>query len=218
MKFCALIILCIGLLLLAACSTPATGEPTQPQPIDEAPAESTELPAATAMPIAPEDSSPQVDEPSASFELTSTAFSYGEPIPVKYSCDGEEISPPLAWGNPPEGTQSLALIMDDPDAPVGTWDHWILFNIPTNTYGLEENLPITGANQNPELISVAKNSWGRNDYGGPCPPGGTHRYFFKLYALDTTLSLDQNTDKNQVLSAMDGHVLVESELMGTFSR
>ena len=108
--------------------------------------------------------------------------------------------------------------MDDPDAPVGTWDHWVVFNIPATTNGLEENLPITGINQVPDFISVAQNSWGRNDYGGPCPPGGTHRYFFKLYALDTTLNLDEKADKNQILSAMDGHFLAESELMGTFTR
>ena len=152
------------------------------------------------------------------FELTSTAFANGDPIPVKYSCDGEDISPPLAWADPPKGTQSFALIMDDPDAPVGTWDHWIVFNIPANTYGLEEDLPITGINQVPEFISIAKNSWSRNDYGGPCPPGGTHRYFFKLYALDIILSLDENADKSQVLAAMEGHILAEAELMGTYSR
>lgn len=153
-----------------------------------------------------------------SFELTSTAFSQGEPIPVKYSCDGEDISPPLAWGDPPEGTRSLALIMDDPDAPVGTWDHWILFNIPADMRELQENLPITGKNQYPGAIFVGNNSWGRADYGGPCPPGGTHRYFFKLYALDTTISLLPGVNKQGLLAAMEGSVLAETELMGTFTR
>jgi len=151
-----------------------------------------------------------------SFELTSPAFSQGEPIPEKYSCKGEDISPPLAWGDPPQGTQSFVLIVDDPDAPVGTWDHWILFNIPANTRGLEENLPITGAN--PGWILVGNNSWGRADYGGPCPPSGTHRYFFKLYAVDTTLSMQSGASKGQVLGALDGHILAQAELMGTFSR
>ena len=193
----------IGIFFLAACGSP---------PVDpvEAPAEPTKAYASAEAPALSEDKGP--------FELTSTAFVQGEPIPVKYSCDGEDISPPLAWGKPPAGTQSQVLIMDDPDAPVGTWDHWIVFNIAPNTYGLEEGLPSTGVNQIPGWISVAKNSWGRNDYGGPCPPGGTHRYFFKLYALDTTLELDENADKKQVQSAMEGHILAETELMGTYSR
>ena len=219
MKLRGLIFFCVCILLLTACGAPATAEPpTQPQPVDEAPAQPTEAPEATTVPAVTEEPSPSEDEPSVPFELTSTAFASGEPIPAKYSCDGEDISPPLAWGPPPEGTKSQALVMDDPDAPVGTWDHWIVFNIPANTYGLEENLPITGINQVPDLISIAKNSWGRNDYGGPCPPGGTHRYFFKLYALDTILSLDENADKSQVLAAMEGHILAEIELMGTFTR
>jgi len=213
MKLRASLTLGVGFLLLSACSTPATVELTQSQAVDEVPVHATDAPApATEGNVAP------VEESSAAFELTSAAFAYGEPIPVKYSCDGEDISPPLVWGPPPEGTKSQALIMDDPDAPVGTWDHWILFNIPANTYGLEEALPITGINQASDFISVAKNSWGRNDYGGPCPPGGTHRYFFKLYALDTTLNLDEKADKKQVLSAMDGHILAESELMGIYTR
>ena len=137
---------------------------------------------------------------------------------MQYSCDGEDISPPLAWGDPPAGTQSQALIMDDPDAPVGTWDHWILFNIPADMRELEENLPITGKNQEPGSIFVGNNSWGRADYGGPCPPGGTHRYFFKLYALDTTISLLPGVTKQELLNAMEGHILAEAELMGTFSR
>lgn len=153
-----------------------------------------------------------------SLELTSTAFIQGEPIPVQYSCDGEDISPPLTWTDPPGGTQSLTLIMDDPDAPGGTWDHWLLFNIPADMRGLEENLPITGKNQDPDAIFVGNNSWGRVDYGGPCPPGGTHRYFFKLYALDTTISLLPGATKQELLSEMEGHILAEAELMGTYSR
>jgi Raf kinase inhibitor-like YbhB/YbcL family protein len=152
------------------------------------------------------------------FELTSTAFGQREPIPEKYSCKGEDISPPLAWGDPPAGTQSLALIMDDPDAPGGTWDHWILFNISPEMRELQENQPITGKNVDPEAIFVGNNSWGRADYGGPCPPSGTHRYFFKLYALDTIIDLLPGATKGELLKAIDGHILAQTELMGTFSR
>ena len=200
----------IGIFFLAACGSLPV-DPVEAPSVEEVPTEDiVEAPEPTEAPAQSEDKGP--------FELNSTAFAQGEPIPVKYSCDGEDISPPLAWGRPPAGTQSQVLIMDDPDAPVGTWDHWIVFNIAANTYGLEEGLSITGVNQIPGWISVAKNSWGRNDYGGPCPPGGTHRYFFKLYALDTTLNLDENADKKQVQSAMEGHILAETELMGTYSR
>ena len=216
MKPRILIVLCLGTLLLAACAAPAT-EPAEAPPVEEAPEKPTQEPEPTEIPAETE-APPEPVEETMPFELTSTAFANGDPIPVKYSCDGEDISPPLAWADPPKGTQSFALIMDDPDAPVGTWDHWIVFNIPANTYGLEEDLPITGINQVPEFISIAKNSWSRNDYGGPCPPGGTHRYFFKLYALDIILSLDENADKSQVLAAMEGHILAEAELMGTYTR
>lgn len=181
-----------GVFLLAACAAPATTQPT-------------DAPAAALT-------------PTPSFELISTAFGQGEPIPAKYSCDGEDVSPPLAWGEPPAGTQSLALIMDDPDAPGGTWDHWILFNIPPELRALQEDLPITGKNQDPEAIFVGNNSWGRAGYGGPCPPSGTHRYFFKMYALDTTINLLPGATKQELLNAMEGRILAESELMGMFSR
>jgi Raf kinase inhibitor-like YbhB/YbcL family protein len=147
------------------------------------------------------------------FEITSTAFKQEEPIPPMYSCKGEDISPPLAWGDPPEGTQSFALIMDDPDAPGGTWDHWIVYNLPGDVRELPE-----GMERGDLGTTFGANSWGRVDYGGPCPPSGTHRYFFKLYALDTNLELGQGASKNQLQAAMEGHILAESELMGTFSR
>ena len=146
------------------------------------------------------------------FELTSSAFSGGQQIPAKYTCDGEDISPPLQWSEPPAGTQSLALIMDDPDAPVGTWDHWLLFNLPASSRSLPEQAGM------PAGSAAGKNSWGRTGYGGPCPPRGTHRYFFKLYALDTTLALPAGTNKSQLLQAMAGHILAQTELMGTYSR
>jgi len=205
-------------LLLSACAAPkATPENAPAEPEESQSIEPTSPPGSTASPA--ETGAPSVPKEEAmTFELTSTAFTQGEPIPRKYSCDGEDISPPLAWGDPPDGTQSFALIMDDPDAPVGTWDHWILFNIPADTRELSEDAPIEGKNQEPEAIFVGGNSWGRSNYGGPCPPGGTHRYFFKLYALDTTISLLTGASKRELLSAMDGHILAETELMGTYSR
>jgi Raf kinase inhibitor-like YbhB/YbcL family protein len=209
--------LCLGMSLLAACTPAPAAEPTEAPSLDEATTAATKAPEPTVAP-APTQASSDVMEPALPFELISTAFEQGEPIPVKYSCDGEDISPSLAWGDPPAGTQSLALIMDDPDAPVGTWDHWILFNISPDLRELEENLPITGKNQDPEAIFVGNNSWGRADYGGPCPPSGTHRYFFKLYALDTTLSLLPGATKQELLNTMEGHILAEAELMGTYSR
>lgn len=150
------------------------------------------------------------------FALTSSVFAQGEPIPSKYSCDGDDISPPLQWSEPPAGTQSLALIADDPDAPVGTWVHWVLFNLPAASRGLPEAVPT-----DQELADGSRhgqNSWRRSGYGGPCPPGGTHRYFFKLYALDTTLDLAAGASKEQLLGAMEGHILAETELMGVYSR
>jgi Raf kinase inhibitor-like YbhB/YbcL family protein len=149
-------------------------------------------------------------------ELTSTAFAPGEPIPRKYACDGEDISPPLQWSDPPQGTQSFALIADDPDAPVGTWVHWVLYNLPAETGLLPEAIPpdadLSDGSQH------GKNSWRRLGYGGPCPPSGTHRYFFKLYALDTVLDLAAGASKKQVLQAMEGHILAQTELMGIYTR
>ena len=146
------------------------------------------------------------------FELTSSAFAHGERIPTRYTCQGHNISPPLQWRDPPSGTQSLALIMDDPDAPRGTWVHWILFNLPVMLLDLSERTDLPADSQE------GWNSWGRPGYGGPCPPSGTHRYFFKLYALDTKLKLSPHPDKAQLLQAMEGHILGQAELMGTYSR
>lgn len=143
-------------------------------------------------------------------ELTSTAFEHNDPIPEKYSCDGEDISPPLSISGIPDGTRGFALIMDDPDAPAGTWDHWIEFNIPPSTVTVSEDAGLLG--------TPGTNSWGRTGYGGPCPPGGTHRYFFKLYALDTALNLPEGSSKQDVEAAMAGHVLANAELIGLYSR
>jgi len=148
--------------------------------------------------------------------LTSTAFQQEGKIPDKFSCKGEDISPPLKWDQIPAGVQSFVLICDDPDAPMGTWDHWLLFNIPGSETELPEGIPAR-----PELPNGAlhgTNSWGRLDYGGPCPPGGTHRYFFKFYALDTMLNLEAGATKKEIMLAMENHILDETELMGKFSR
>jgi Raf kinase inhibitor-like YbhB/YbcL family protein len=153
-----------------------------------------------------------------SLELTSDAFVNGQSIPAKYACTGRNISPALAWNEPPSGTQSFVLIVDDPDAPMGTWVHWVLFNIPAGARSLQEDLPITGKNVDTNAIYVGKNSSGNTHYDGPCPPSGTHRYFFKLYALDTTVNLLPGATKEQVLKEMEGHMLAQAELMGTFSK
>jgi Raf kinase inhibitor-like YbhB/YbcL family protein len=157
-------------------------------------------------------------ETTMSLELTSDAFMSGQSIPAKYACTGRNISPALAWNEPPSGTQSFALIVDDPDAPMGTWVHWVLFNIPATARSLQEDLPVTGKNVDPNAIFVGKNSSGNIGYDGPCPPSGTHRYFFKLYALDTVISLLPGATKEQVLKEMEGHILTQGELIGRFSK
>ncbi|HEX9079163.1 MAG TPA: YbhB/YbcL family Raf kinase inhibitor-like protein [Desulfuromonadaceae bacterium] len=143
--------------------------------------------------------------------LTSPAFSGGGAIPAAYTCDGGDASPPLVIGPVPAGTRSLALVMDDPDAPVGTWVHWVLWNIPPEAREIRENGVPSGASQ-------GRNSWYRVGYGGPCPPSGTHRYFFRLYALDTLLNLGAATTKAELERAMEGHLLGRGELMGTYRR
>lgn len=148
--------------------------------------------------------------------ITSTAFEEGGMIPKKYTCDGEDVSPPLAWTGIPEGTRTLALISDDPDAPMGTWVHWVLFNIPPDTKGLPEAVPPDEMLENGARHGIT--DFRRIGYGGPCPPAGTHRYFFKLYALDTGLDLKAGSSKKQLMEAMEGHVLAEGQLMGRYSR
>lgn len=147
------------------------------------------------------------------FKLTCPAFQHDGVIPGVYTCDGRDFSPRLEWEGEPLGTQSFALIMDDPDAPMGTWDHWIVFNIPANTHSLPERLAAL-----PGKAKAGVNTWGRNDYGGPCPPDREHRYFFKLYALDVLLDLPEGVKKADLISAMKGHILAEIELMGRYNR
>lgn len=149
-------------------------------------------------------------------KLSSSAFVEGGLIPKTYTCDGVDISPPLSWSDVPAGAKSLALICDDPDAPVGTWVHWVAFNLPPTVTGLPEGL--RAEKQLPAGGVQGTNSWKRVGYGGPCPPSGVHRYFFKLYALDTTLSLGNQATAKELLAAMKGHVLAEAETMGRYKR
>lgn len=142
-------------------------------------------------------------------KLTSPAFEHNQNIPKKFTCQGEDINPELNISEIPEGAKSLALIMDDPDAPMGTWVHWVVFNIQPAAAQIKEN-SIPG--------KQGYNNFGRNDYGGPCPPSGTHRYFFKLYALDTLLNLKEGIKKEDIEKAMDGHILGKAELIGLYKK
>lgn len=151
------------------------------------------------------------------FTLTSPAFQEGSPIPARHSCDAENKSPELAWSAPPAGTQSLALIADDPDAPVGVFTHWVLYNIPAALNGLPDSVP---QSPNPKGIGTqGMNNFRHNWYDGPCPPRGKpHRYFFKLYALDISLDLPPGQTPKQLMEAMRGHILAQAQLMGTYQR
>jgi len=148
--------------------------------------------------------------------LESPAFKENDIIPSKFTCDGKDISPPLSWSNLPNGSKSIVLIFDDPDAPVGTWVHWVIYNIPPDSNNLEENVP-----KDRELKNGAKqgrNDFGKIGYGGPCPPEGTHRYYFKLYAIDTILDLKTGTNKEKLENAMKGHIIAKAQLIGKYKR
>jgi Raf kinase inhibitor-like YbhB/YbcL family protein len=152
-----------------------------------------------------------------SLELSSTAFQQGTAIPKQYTGDGADRSPPLRWSEPPTGTKSFALICDDPDAPRGTWVHWVLFNLPGQTPELEEGMPTTATL--PSGAKQGKNDFGNLGYGGPAPPRGKpHRYFFKLYALAAEVDLPAGATRAQLEEAMKGHILAEGQLMGTYQR
>ncbi len=144
-------------------------------------------------------------------KIESSAFGPNGDIPVKFTCDGDNINPPLKFSGVPQNTQSLVLIMDDPDAPTGTWVHWILWNIPSNVVEIAEKSVPAGAVQ-------GATSSGQNSYGGPCPPSGTHRYFFKVYALDAKLSIPSYSDKAALEKAMEGHVINQAQLVGLYKR
>ncbi len=165
---------------------------------------------------------PAVPQP-AEFELHSLAFADGQPIPVKYTDDGDDVSPPLSWSGLPEGTKQLALICDDPDAPTAEpWVHWVIYKIPPTLTGLPEGVP---KEARPAVVPGAiqgRNGWRESEnlgYRGPAPPpGGVHHYFFNLYALDAELDLQEGLDKKGLLAAIEGHVLAEARWMGTYTR
>lgn len=156
-------------------------------------------------------------EAEAALQIETDAFESDGTIPQRYTCDGQDLSPSLSWSEPPAGTQSLLLICDDPDAPGGTWNHWVLFNIPATARSLPEGIPadplVEGAGTH------GANSWRHLGYGGPCPPKGSeHRYQFQLYALDIILGLEPGASENEVARAMKDHVLAEGQLVGRYSR
>jgi len=147
------------------------------------------------------------------FIIKSSDFMHNGIIPRRFSCDGEDLSPSLEWEDAPKETKSFVLIMDDPDAPMGIWDHWLLFNIPSNMTKLE-----AGITQLPEGTKVGINSWQRNDYGGPCPPDREHRYFFKLYAVNTMLDLPHGATKREIEEAIQPYIISQAILVGRYNR
>jgi Raf kinase inhibitor-like YbhB/YbcL family protein len=162
-------------------------------------------------------SAPRDDSPTPDLTLTSSAFRDGEPIPVIHSCDGEDLSPQLAWTGAPVETRTFALICDDPDAPRGTWVHWLIWNLGADTVELGQGVP-----PRPQLPSGARqglNDGGVLGYAGPCPPpGAPHRYFFRLYSLDTALNLPPGVNRSDLEAAMRGHILARGTIMGTYQR
>lgn len=149
-------------------------------------------------------------------KLESKAFKAGGSIPAVHTCDGPDTAPDLVWTDPPEGTASFALLCDDPDAPAGTWVHWLAWNIPASARRLSEGTPRLP--ELPDGMRQGSNGFRRLGYGGPCPPSGTHRYFFHVYALDRKLELPAGSSRPALEQAMAGHILAEAELMGTYRR
>jgi Raf kinase inhibitor-like YbhB/YbcL family protein len=149
-------------------------------------------------------------------KITSSSFKEGEMIPSKYTCDGDDISPQLSWTGAPDNAKSFALISDDPDAPMGVWVHWVVYNIPTTVSELKENFPKDKSFSDGTKQGIS--DFQSIGYGGPCPPSGTHRYYFKLYALDIMLDKDAGMTKKELLNAMEGHRLSETQLMGKYKR
>ncbi|MNK99002.1 putative kinase inhibitor protein [compost metagenome] len=146
-------------------------------------------------------------------DLRSPAFENGEPIPPRYTCEGENLSPPLAWSGVPEKARAMALVLDDPDAPAKVWVHWVLYNLPPDAGMLPE-----GTQGLKATAREGRNDFGDLGYGGPCPPRGTHRYRFRLFALDEHLDVGEGCSKSELLTAMEGHVLAEAELTGTYAK
>jgi Raf kinase inhibitor-like YbhB/YbcL family protein len=166
---------------------------------------------------APVTAAPVQEAQKMAFALSSTSFSREGEIPKKFTCDGADLSPELSWSSPPQGTQSFALIADDPDAPSGTWTHWILFNVPATTRSLSEG--VTRVDELPSGGRQGRNDFHKIGYNGPCPPPGkAHRYFFKLFVLDKQLDAKPGASRQEVEQAMQGHVLVKAEWMGKYQR
>lgn len=152
-----------------------------------------------------------------SINVTSPRFEKGKPIPRKFTCDGDDISPLIRWDGLPKATVSVALLMDDPDAPNGTYTHWIVYNLPADSEGLEEIVPIQKNLDNGAI--QGKNDFGKYGYGGPCPPQGeTHRYFFKVFALDKKLDQEDGSDRGTLLQSIKGCIIDQGEYMGTYKR
>ena len=159
---------------------------------------------------------PEKEVEKMTIKVTSSAFAQGGMIPSKYTADGQNISPPLKWEGLPDGVASIALISDDPDAPMGTWVHWVMWNIPPDKKELSENIPPDPKLPDGSIQGIT--DFKRHGYGGPAPPSGTHRYYFKIYALNTKLDLPVSSTKAHLLRAMEGHILTEGELMGKYKR
>ena len=188
----------LTLLLCALMLTNCSSRRAQPEPVVKPPAAN-----------ATQEQNPQI-------KLTSMAFKEGEAIPRQYTCDGVNISPPLEWNGVPKTAKAIAIIADDPDAPAGTWVHWVLYNLAAENIGLVENVP-AGDNLKAGGFQ-GKTDFESVGYGGPCPPSGTHRYFFKIYALDSALDLKAGATKAEVEKAMEGHIISQGQLMGTYHR
>lgn len=155
--------------------------------------------------------------PPMSLTISSSAFSNGGTIAKKFTCDGPDVSPPLTWTEPPPATKSFALLVDDPDAPVGNWSHWAMWNLPVSSRGLPE--AVSKEVSLPDGTEQGKNDFGKTGYNGPCPPPGKpHRYYFKLFALDTRLDLKVGSRKKELETAMKAHIVAQSEWMGTYGR
>jgi len=203
------------ILLFTACISGCQSEPVSTLVDAEQPPKTLEATKEVESAMSEEIESPEPTQIPPEFTLKSDGFLEGAPIPSTYTCNGDDISPPIAWSGAPNDTNTFALIMDDPDAPVGTWVHWVLFNLPGDATTLVVRFPADAVLT--DGTQQGTNSWGKIGYGGPCPPSGVHRYFFKLYALDTSLALDESATKEDVLAAMEGHILMETELMGTYN-
>jgi Raf kinase inhibitor-like YbhB/YbcL family protein len=167
-------------------------------------------------PVPPQPPAKQSPDKKSEIKVTSAAFQEGQPIPRQYTCDGVNVSPPLEWSGVPKTAKTIAIIADDPDAPSGTWVHWVLYNLPADNIGFVENVPAT------ETLKAGgfqgTNDFGKIGYGGPCPPSGTHHYSFKVYALDAELPLKAGATKAELEKALEGHVLIQGQLMGTYRR